>query len=448
MFVAIMVLSLGSSFAFLAFQVSTTELAISKNSEGESTAQYLAESGVEKVLSWASSPSASPKPTFFDTLLTTPCSGTQDDPDFPNTDDPPSPPDFSSYLLDPSSGPFSELKDVGKIVDLRLYAPIHPEGICTVEVEAETNTGASKRVRVHITANPLGRITAGIQGDGNPLNPSPVWVHWGAIRYLGQANLGEQINKVPILDDNASPIGNPYLDDPDNYDLNIDPNMTLDVQELIVTPVPDDGDTFIDRENVRQDVEVALDDIDLERLKSFIKKNGEYYTVSADGQHLLKNGKHRIVDGLIADKTFDEIFDGKIIHYHLVWIDNHDSPLLEIQAGRLRGYFYFSGGIRIKGNVSGMTRTAKGPDDHENETESISLTDINLDGLFYVQDQVVLQDHFTTYGAIFSKNGFSGPGANDLEVWYNADFGASIYSGIRRVTPLIGTWINMPAHES
>lgn len=60
MFVAVMVLSLGTSFAFLAYQVSTTELNISRYAENEAAVQYLAESGVEKVVSWATEPAHSP----------------------------------------------------------------------------------------------------------------------------------------------------------------------------------------------------------------------------------------------------------------------------------------------------------------------------------------------------------------------------------------------------
>ncbi|MFQ5588908.1 MAG: hypothetical protein ACE5F7_08705, partial [Nitrospiria bacterium] len=78
MFVTVMILSLGTTFAFLAFQVSSTELQISRHSEDEVVAQYLAESGVEKVLSWGTLPATSPDPAFFASLPEGNCVGDRD----------------------------------------------------------------------------------------------------------------------------------------------------------------------------------------------------------------------------------------------------------------------------------------------------------------------------------------------------------------------------------
>lgn len=454
MFIAVMILSLGTSFAFLAFQVSTTELTISRYSENEAAVRYLAESGVEKVLSWASNPLASPDPAFFADLPSNPCTHRPTDsefvPDFPRTDHLSISPftDFLSFLEDPDSGPFSELKEIGRIVDIQLYAPSHIDGICTVEVTAETRSGASAKERVNITANPMGTITAGIQGLGDAGNTLPVWAHWGDIRYTGQANLGENINIVPQRDTSILPNGDPY--NPDSEGSNFDPIMTLRVEKEITAPTPDNGDSYLDRPNVTQNggTTVSLDAIDFNRLRSFVKKHGAYYTVSEDGQHLLKNGLHILDEHDNHVDSFDTVFDGATEKQHLVWVENAGAPDLRINGGRFKGYFYFSGGIHINGDAPGRGVSAVSPEvPGGSDGSRINLSDINLEGIFVTKKTTRLEHRFSVYGAFYSLRGYTGDGTNALEVWYNSDFARGMYPGMRNTTPLAGTWRSVPLDE-
>lgn len=443
MFVVIMILALGSAFALLAFQVSSTELAIARYGEDEVTAQYLAESGIEKVLSWATSPNRSPRPVFFASLSKNNCTGNRESPDFPK-------PEFKNdrdFMENTSAAaPFSSFKNLGKIVDLRLYAPTHlAEGICTVEVTSETATGARAKVRVNIALNPLGKITAGIQGAGNEHSPSPLWVHWGEIRYIKNVHLGPDLARVPLLDSSAFPTGEPYSIQVE------DPFMTLNVQGKILSPIPDNQDTYLSRPNATQNKgsSLTLDQMKTQGLRSFIKKQGDYYTVSADGQHLLKNGAHILdKDGNHIDH-FDDIYNGETGRSHLVWIDNHNTSALKISGGKFKGYFYFSGAIVIEGGVQGREVSAQSPPvaSYPDGLE-VQLSNINLEGLFAAKDVIELKDRFTAYGALYGLKGFKGKGASDLEVWYNARFAQSIYPGIRTVTPLIGTWVSVPIDAS
>jgi len=455
--VTLMMLSLGTSFAFLAFQVSTTDLSIARYSEGEAAVQYLAESGVEKVVSWAYNPISSPDPVFFENLLTNNCSQEKTTPDFPNAANLSIAPfsDFSSYLGDPDNGPFSELKDIGKITNIQLYAPSHTtKGICTVEVTAKTPRGAGAKVRVNIATNPMGSITAGIQGHGDAgepdaINTFPVWVHWGEIRYTGRANLGEDdVRIVPQLDPSSFPNKERYNTGAENYDTNFDPFLKLQVENEIIAPLLDKvGDSYGSRNNVTQNrgSAVQLDDLDFPQIKSFIRKHGEYYTVSEDGQHLLKNGQHLLdEDGNHVD-SFDAVFHEKTDQYHLVWIENAGAPALQIELGRFKGYFYFSGGIDIAGHVSGRLVTAVPPPvGGSSDGGEINLGRINLEGLFATHDTIHLQDYFRVYGALYSAGGFTGRNAFQLQVWYNNDFASGAYPGVRNITPLTGTWQSIP----
>ncbi len=451
MFVALMALTLGTSFAFLAFQVSTTDLAISRYTASEASAQYLAESGIEKVLSWASTPDESPSVPFFRSLTTnpSPCLGDQEKPDF----------FIDAQVLSNPDGYFSELNNMGKITDIRLYNVEKNNGICTVEVSAETPQGGKAAVRVNIVRNPLGSITAGIQGAGNSTSPSPIWVHWGDIRYAGDANIGNDIKVIPEQD-SATFIT------PDSYkDTLIDPLMDLLVQGKIVgSPPPDDlndENTYILRPNVRQnegstaDLDNIFDPHNIGRLQSFIKKHGEYYTLVIDkqdgSQHLLRNGKH-LIEGDTHVDSFDAIFDGATETYHLVWIDNGNiSEPLEIYGGRFKGSFYFSGDISIVANseetlrlepVDALSPSIPG----HTRGEKVTLSDINLEGLFAAKQEINIERQFKVYGAMYSGAGFTSTAqksAIDLEVWYNTQFANGTYPGVRYLTPLAGTWMSV-----
>src|SRR5581483_9112118 len=289
-FVAIMMLVLSTGLGFLAFRVSLTELQISSYEKNELAAGYLADSGVEKILFWISAPSESPNPPFFESLgplHQLRCTGDRTRPDFELP---------SSLLEDLASGPFSELKEIGKIADIRIYRGEHPKGFCTVEVKSQSGKGAAKMIRVELTRSPIPPLTAAIQGGGNPALPSPVWAHWGKIRYMGDANLGGSIQRIPIKNSTSPPGSAPYTESGANQD----PWLEIEVEKRIQNPLPDRGagsgaggegnQPYPDRPNVSENVRTAsLDSIDLGELKSYIKKYGNYYVVSPVG-HLEEKG--------------------------------------------------------------------------------------------------------------------------------------------------------------
>lgn len=451
MFIALMVLTMGTSFAFLAFQVSTTDLAISRYTASEASAQYLAESGVEKVLSWASTPGQSPNIPFFSLITTnaTPCLGDHDNPDF----------SMNAQALSLSDGYFYELNSMGKITELLIYNVENTNGLCTVKVSAETALGGKAVVRVNLVKTPLGSITAGIQGAGNSVNPSPIWAHWGNIRYTGDTNIGDDIEKIPEKDATT-------FITPESYENTLtDPFMELLVQgEIVGSPPPDDpndGNTYALRSNVKQysgsdaDLDNIFDPSNIGRLQSFIKTHGEYYTLEIDetdgSQHLLRNGNH-IIEGDAHVDSFDELFDGETDTYHLVWIDSGSiSEPLKIYGRQFKGSFYFSGNISILEDSFGEGVAldpvdALSPPSHEDPSGvSVQLSDINLEGLFAAKYEIRIERQFKVYGAVYSGAGFTGSSqgsAIDLEVWYNTQFANSAYPGIRNLTVLAGTWMS------
>jgi hypothetical protein len=433
LFIAVMMLSLVTGIGLLSFNVSSTELLISNYSEYELASTYLTESGVDLVLGWAAYPERSPDPEFFRQLPTTVCTVTNKG----NT-----PYNFrvpSSYFLDPEI-PFSEIGDMGKIVDIRFYKSLRVDSICTLEVKSVSNKGSVKRVRVDLSRSALRPITAGVQGLGNPAVSSPVWGHWGEIRYTGQAHLGTGIIRIPegIADPDSSPPSEiPYREGPGNEDH----WLKIQVAEEILQPTPHDaqvnlieggGDT------------VQLETFDLDDLKETIMKYGDYYVASCSGR-LMQDG---------VDKgTFDDIFTTASSEYRLAWIDlvpgacnPGPDPVISLGAGTYKGYFYFSGDVTIQGGHSGRAVEAASPPwpNLDSLRQTVTLSDVNMDGLLYVKGKLHLEGPFSAYGAVFSERGFSGGGATQLEVWYNHSFKSANYSGLPPIVLLKGTWKALP----
>ncbi|HIE65105.1 MAG: hypothetical protein ABGX83_10935 [Nitrospira sp.] len=432
LFIAVMMLSLVTGIGILAFNVSSTEFLISNYVEHELASTYLTESGVDLVLGWSAYPERSPDPDFFQQLPTRACTVTNSE----NT-----PYDYRvppSYFDDPPpSIPFSEIVDMGKIVDIRFYRSERPDSLCTIEVKSVSTKGSVKRVRVDITRSAMRPITAGVQGLGYPNVSSPVWVHWGEIRYTGQARLGTGdpgLTRIP--DEIVNPLSNPpnqmpYVEGPGNEDHWLEIHVK---DQIFESSYPDD------QMNLHEDNPVSLDSFDLNDLKKMIMQYGDYYIVSPSGT-LVQNG---------VDKgTFDNVFHPASSEYRLAWIDvdaeSSAAPII-MGEGTYKGYFYFSGDITIQGGQPGKSIAVASPPwpDPDSPRQAVTLSNVNMDGLLYVKGKINLEGSFSVYGAVFSELGFTGAGATRLEVWYNHSFNSAIYHGLPPIVLLKGTWKALP----
>ncbi|MBI3805530.1 MAG: hypothetical protein HY282_17410 [Nitrospirae bacterium] len=423
-----MLLILATGLGLLAFHVSSGELQISAYGERELASTYLAEAGVEKILSWVSNPTKSPNPTFFARLPATHCSGEKASPDFQVSD---------ALMNDLSEGPFSELGNRGKLFDLRLFKPSHPDGICTIQSAAVVGKGTAKVIRVEIGRNPLPPITAGVQGFGETGVASSVWGHWGPVRYTGNVRLGTALNKIPVVNPTLSPYAYPYTEQGPNED----PVTEIHVQKQINGPLTQ-GYTNV----FENDSTVGLDSVmptKQDDIKNFIKGHGGYYVVSPSGR-LEQNGVDR--------GAFDDLFGDPGDDYALAWIDivpgYSSSDPIRLGRKNYRGYFYFSGNVQVQDDPFqiGMTVEAQAHPWSSRLSGSVTLNHIRLDGLFYALGAIELQGPFSSYGAFYAGQGFTGPGAENLQVWYDNRLRSS-YVGVPPVTRLKGTWHSLPISD-
>lgn len=425
-FAAIMLLVLAGGLGLLAFHVSTSELQISTYTGRDLASTYLAESGVEKVFSWVVNPARSPDAPFFSGLPARRCSAERTTPDF----------QFSADLINNPSGPFSELEEVGRVIDLRLYKPSHPDGFCTIESRGVSGKGGEKVIRVEISRNPLPPITAGIQGFGETGISAPVWEHWGPIRYTGNVRLTEHLVQIPVVNPILSPGSHPYT----NPGPNEDPITEIRVEKRIEGPAVQSSPNLFENDST-----VRLDSMTQDRLnevKHYIQREGSYYVVSPSG-HLEHNGVDR--------GEFDDVFGNAGDAPAPVWIDVLPgySSLEPIRLGRnnYRGYFYFSGNVQIQEDQfqTGMTVQARSHPWSATNSHPITLANIRLDGFFYALGSINIQGAFSAYGAFYAGQGFIGSGAEKLQVWYNKDFASAAYSDIPSLVRLKGTWRSIPS---
>lgn len=234
--------------------------------------------------------------------------------------------------------------------------------------------------------------------------------------------------------------------------LNQDPWLEIRVEQRIQRPlsglnglngnsniIEGENRPYADRPNVYEKSAVSLDIVNLKDLKSYIKTYGSYYVVSPAGS-LERNG--------VDQGTFDQLFSSPVSDHPLVWVDlipgySSSKPILMARS-QYKGYFYFSGNIQVAGNQPGGTVQAQTPPWPSTTPQRIELAGINLDGFFYALGEIDLQGPFSAYGAFFAGEGFTGPAANDLEVWYNHDYSSANYSGLSPVVRLKGTWRVVP----
>lgn len=424
-FAAVMLLVLANGLGLLAFHVSTGELQISTYAGRELASTYLAESGVEKVLSWVADPAQSPDPSFFSGLLTQRCSGEKASPDFQLSD---------ALLADPNEGPFSELMERGKLIDLRLYKASHPDGICAVQSGAIAGKGPVRVVKVEIAKNAMPPITAAIQGNGETGVSAPVWGHWGPIRYGGGVRFGARPDRVPTINSILPPHPRPYTEEGPNED----PIVEIRVEGEIKGP------SISGHPNIYpNDATVVLDSATPERLaqlKRFIKSRGGYYVVSPSG---------RLEQEGVELGEFDEVFGVPGDRYPLVWIDvlpgYSNSEPLSLGRNNYRGYFYFSGSIRIQEDPFQIGMTVQAPSHPwlPSHPDPIPLDYIRLDGFFYAFGAIELQGPFSAYGALYAGKGFTGPGAEKLQVWYDDRFRLAAYQDLPPLIRLKGTWLSL-----
>lgn len=420
---ALIALVLMTGFGLTALRLTQTEFQIAVNHREALAALYYAEAGINEAIAWFTFPEKAPgELSLWNDGI---CSGDRDAPDFSTRSTP--------------TFPLPVFKR-GKVIEITLYAPRSPNGICTVESYARSNVGGIGAVAVELAPNPMGPLNAAIAIKRKQTGNGPVLAHWGEILYQESVSLGPWVDTIPLRNPLLLPNGYAY-GSTDNQD----PWITIRSRRSFLSPLPQScpacPQPYVARPNLFQkDATLELEGWDIKALRQYAKKYGTHLTGDTNGT-LYQEGKPL--------GTFDSLFANKG-NVGFVLIEPQEGPdvamnrpTINLDQGSYHGYFFVKGDVRVRGNQSGRDvdalTPAWPPDPLNGERKGIRLSAINLNGLLNVMGEIHLEGRFFVYGTVYTYTVF-GPAQHRLEVWYNDAFRSNHFEGQPHVYSLPGTW--------
>jgi hypothetical protein len=417
----------------VAMLFASTEVEATGRTVRETVARLLAESAIEQAAAWLNqaelpNQSAVIYPIFH---------GTEALPDLTYSDD--------RFLNDPVVGIFRTLGGLGRIREIRLYAPSRPDGLCTVQATAETTNGVRRAASLEFGATRLpplrAALQAGIANIPDDSNVPRIWVHWGALRLAGNVRLGRTSDfprKLAAADINGQSYGQAGTSLEDRWtEAWIGGAAIFDDP---ASPVP---------QNVHETQDpvpgISPDPWQYDRLKALAVKFGTYYVPDSNGR-LYRNG---VMDPLLG-QTATEVFGDAGRPRGLVFIDTLDQrapavnnlTTLVLDSSAMAGLFYVNANVVLAPQGAGKAiQVLSPPADGSNNASTrvpTQLTDLSLQGVLHVAGRLSIEREVRVFGSVVAEQGFDGRG--QLEVWYNYDLANGLFETFPVIFPLSGTW--------
>lgn len=455
-----------------AFRWANDELGIAANQKATTQAQYIAESGVALMLQWFQEPATFPEigtfpsgypsgdrssflkrrktdsrgaPSFFDAARKSQFTGTSETPDF-----------WYQSGLDATEFLGEVFTGMGTLTGLKLFGPTTIGALCTVEATGTTLSGINRTVSVEMIPSPIPPTTAAIQVGRQANAKVPILVHWGDVRVIGDADLGDSLLEIPKKDRGAPVTGEPYAPS-DRRDGWLDFWVGGAILNPETTAYPDCTEPFLcegyeeykhlHQFQARIQPDFRLDPWDYQRLKDWAKAWGTYYTTDPEG-FLYRDGINDQAHRMTPSQALasEDIGDDR----GFVFIDTVDQKppdgtnlaTLDLPVNYLEGIFFIQAHVVLRESGSGQSiQVQSPPDERSNDPLSRSavvLSNIHLKGTFSVAGQLTVEGHPNIFGALITQQGFSGSG--QPEVWYDADLGTGYHRGLPAVTVLRGSW--------
>jgi hypothetical protein len=337
----------------------------------DKVAQQLADAGADLVMSWFHDPSATPTvvagllvkrqgdlangPSFFDLAGRSQFVGTADRPDIlldaANQAD-------NQTLNDSTSGFYNALRGLGRILTVKVYGPLLPGLLSTVEVTATTvdRRPVARTVQLQFGAVSIPAIRAALQvgqalGTLQPGGESPVLVHWGDQRLTGDLSV-KRVEDL-VLKSSAAPVtGQSYdqmLQAQDRW-----ADYWIGGTVLVTSPPPGQGVSPPLPSNVHMSQYptpgVRLDRWEYEPLKKCALQIGSYYRLDRLGR-LHSLGALESDPGLVPSDVLESPAVG--YQHGLVFIDTVDgeAPRLDNLGTLVLDTDYFEGLLVVQGHV-------------------------------------------------------------------------------------------------
>lgn len=436
----------------------------------ESIAQHLSEAAAEVVLSWFHDAETTPLqiaglfakrqgdldsgPSFFDAAGHSQFVGTADLPDIlldaANAED-------DRLLNNPPSGFGAPLLGLGRLEKMKVYGPLQPGLLGTLEVTASTlgRRPSVRTVQLQLAATNIPAVRAAVQtGQGLgvvlPGGESPVLAHWGDVRVMGDLSL-DQAEDLVVKSSVASVTGQSYEYMGHLEDRWIDYWIGGNIS-LISPPSSSTSPIFPPNVHVSQQPVpgVRLDCWDYEVLKQAALRHGTYYRLDRIGR-LHPLGALNDDPGLLPSDVLASTAVGQ--SHGLVFIDTVDGEpprgdnlgTLVMEAEYVEALLVVQGHVLLRPSGSGRSVSVLSPSpeglDSLGSRIPVTLSEIQLNGLLYAAGTVTLERSVRLYGAVMTAATVVASRAGLLmEVWYSADLGKGLFRGLPVVYPAPGTW--------
>jgi hypothetical protein len=437
----------------------------------EKMAQRVADAATDMVVSWFHDPAATPPavasllakqqgddisgPSFFDMAGRSQFRGTVDHPDL--LLDAANPAD-DRVLNEPRPGFAPSLRRLGRILMLRVYGPMRPGLLCTMDVTATTLDQAptARTVRVQLGAITIPAVRAAVQvgqalGSLQPGGESLILVHWGDHRVTGDLTV-RRLEDLVLKNSAASVNGLPY--DPLRQPEDRWAEYRIGGNVVVTNPPPGQSMNPPAPLNVymRQfpSPGVRLDRWDYEQVKNIARKVGTYYRLDRQGR-LHHDGADPSDPGFLPSDVLSSDSVGD--HRGLVFIDTLDGEApradnlgtLVLETEYVEGLLIVQGHVIARPRGTGKSVPVLSPPEEGGTSLGtripVQLTGINLNGVLIAAGMIIFEQSVRIFGALMAGDTVRGSGTSvKVEIWYNADLAKGLHRGLPVVYRAPGTW--------
>jgi len=438
----------------------------------DNLAQQLADGAADVVMSWFHDSSGAPTaiagllakrqrdaasgPSFFDVAGRSQFVGTADHPDIlldaANQTD-------SQLLNDSPNGFHNSLGGLGRINTVKMYGPLQPGLLSTVEVTATTvdHRPVPRTVQLQLGALSIPAIRAAMQvgqalGTLQPGGDSPVMVHWGDLRVFGDLVV-QRVEDLAIKNI-AAPVTNQSYDQMPYAQDRWTEYWIGGMVSVIALPSGQDANPPLP-ENVHLHQHptpgVRLDRWEYDSLKKIALRWGTYYRLDHAGQ-LHPQGASDSDQGITPADALESQAIGD--QRGLVFIDTVDGqpPTVDNMGTLMLDTDYFEGLLAVQGHVvlrpraGGKSVSVLSPSLTGTESLGarvpVQLTGIHVNGLLYAAGAIRIERSARLYGAMMAGQSVTSIGTGTvIEVWYNADLAQGLFRGLPVVYRAPGTWL-------
>ena len=435
-------------------------------------AQQLADGAADVVMSWFHDPGATPMvvagllakrqgdlasgPSFFDGAGRSQFVGTADRPDIlldaANQAD-------NQMLNDSPNGFYHSLGGLGRINTVKVYGPLQPGLLSTVEVTTTTvdRRPVARTVQLQLGAVSIPAVRAAVQvgqtlGTMQPGDESPVMVHWGDLRVLG--DLAVQRVEDLVLKSTAAPVTGQSYDQM----LHAQDRWTeywIGGTVSVIAPPPGQGANPPLPENVHLQQYptpgVRLDRWDYDSLKKTALRWGTYYRLDRVGQ-LHPQGASDSDQGITPADALESQAVGD--HRGLVFIDTVDGQpprvdnmgTLVLDTDYVEGLLVVQGHMVLRPRAAGKSVPVLSPSPPGTQSLGtrvpVQLSGIHVNGLLYAAGAIRIERSARLYGAMMAGQSVTSIGTGTvIEIWYNADLAQGLFRGFPVVYRAPGTWL-------